>query len=138
MNAVRIPIDEVVQRYEALGELVPVHRLASEHDYRRATDSLDGLLDAGAADPGHPLGDLVHVIGTLIADYEDRHVDTPEVRGADALRFLMEQHALRQSDLPEIGSQGVVSEILAGKRELRVSHIRLLSQRFGVPADVFL
>ncbi len=30
--------------------------------------------------------------------------------------YLMEEHGLRQSDLPEIGSQGVVSEILNGKR----------------------
>ena len=28
----------------------------------------------------------------------------------------MQQHGLRQSDLPEIGSQGVFSEVLADKR----------------------
>jgi HTH-type transcriptional regulator/antitoxin HigA len=29
----------------------------------------------------------------------------------------MDEHELTQSDLPEIGSQGVVSEILSGKRD---------------------
>jgi HTH-type transcriptional regulator/antitoxin HigA len=54
------------------------------------------------------------------------------------LRFLMDQHGLTQSDLPEIGSQGVVSEILSGKRELNVRQIRALTERFGIGADAFL
>jgi len=54
------------------------------------------------------------------------------------LAFLMEQHGLRQGDMPEIGSQGVVSEILSGKRDLNVRQIRALSERFGVsPATFF-
>ena len=37
--------------------------------------------------------------------------------GADALRYLMQRDSLRQVDLPELGSQGVVSELLSGRRE---------------------
>ncbi|WP_269766614.1 hypothetical protein [Methylovulum psychrotolerans] len=40
--------------------------------------------------------------------------------------------------MPEIGSQGVVSEILRGKRQLNVRQIQALSQRFKVSAQVFL
>ena len=54
------------------------------------------------------------------------------------LRFLMQQHGLRQSDLPEIGSQGVVSEVLADKRELNARQIRRLARRFGVSPAVFV
>jgi HTH-type transcriptional regulator / antitoxin HigA len=50
----------------------------------------------------------------------------------------MRQHGLTQSNLPEIGSQGVVSEILSGKRELNVRQVRALARRFGVAADAFL
>jgi HTH-type transcriptional regulator/antitoxin HigA len=50
----------------------------------------------------------------------------------------MEQHGLRQRDLREIGSQGVVSEVLAGKRELNVRQIRALSERFGVSPATFV
>ncbi len=50
----------------------------------------------------------------------------------------MDQHGLKQSDLPEVGSQGVVSEILNGGRELNVRQIKALSSRFGVPAAAFL
>lgn len=58
--------------------------------------------------------------------------------GLQALSFLMEQQGLRQADLPEIGSQGVVSEVLAGKRALNVRQIRALAQRFGVSPATFV
>jgi HTH-type transcriptional regulator/antitoxin HigA len=54
------------------------------------------------------------------------------------LRFLMEEHSLKQSDLPEIGSQSLVSEILSGKRELNVRQIRALAKRFGVSPAAFI
>lgn len=62
----------------------------------------------------------------------------PTCSGADMLRFLMEEHGLTQSDLPEIGSQGVVSEVLSGKRELNVRQIRTLAKRFHVSPAVFI
>jgi len=49
----------------------------------------------------------------------------------------MEEYGLTQSDLPEVGSQGVVSEILNGKRELNVKQIRALASRFRVSPAVF-
>lgn len=50
----------------------------------------------------------------------------------------MEEHRLTQSDLPDVGSQGVVSEILHGKRQLNVRQIRALADRFGVSPAVFM
>lgn len=50
----------------------------------------------------------------------------------------MDEHGLKQADLPEIGSQGVVSEILNGKRELNVGQIRELARRFRVSPAVFI
>ncbi|MFX6250459.1 helix-turn-helix domain-containing protein [Acinetobacter baumannii] len=50
----------------------------------------------------------------------------------------MEQHQLTQSDLPEIGSQGVVSEILRGKRDLNLRQVKALAERFGVGPAVFI
>ena len=49
----------------------------------------------------------------------------------------MDEHHLKQADLPEIGSQGVVSEILNGKRELNVRQIQALADRFHVSPAVF-
>jgi HTH-type transcriptional regulator/antitoxin HigA len=62
----------------------------------------------------------------------------PTASGAEMLRFFMAEHGLAQADLPEIGSQGVVSEILNSKRELNVRQIRLLAARFHVSPAVFI
>jgi HTH-type transcriptional regulator/antitoxin HigA len=50
----------------------------------------------------------------------------------------MSEHDLRQTDLPEIGSQGVVSEVLTGKRELNTRQIKRLAKRFNVSPAVFI
>ena len=50
----------------------------------------------------------------------------------------MQQHGLRQSDLPEVGSQGVVSEVLAGKRPLNARQVKALVRRFKLAAEGLL
>jgi len=134
----RYTADRIAHLYNALGKAVPVRSIHTRQQYRAAVDSLNQLLDEGGANEDHPLSPLVDTLGTLIEAYERDHVAIPPVSGVAALRFLMEQHGLRQSDLPEIGTQGVVSELLAGKRELTSRHIAALRDRFGVSADVFL
>jgi HTH-type transcriptional regulator/antitoxin HigA len=84
------------------------------------------------------LADLVNTLGALIGDYDDVHYPAKEVSAVAMIRFLMEQHGLTQSDLPEIGTQGVVSEILRGKRALDVRQIKALAERFHIPSSVFI
>ena len=74
----------------------------------------------------------------VVHAWEEQHHPMPKSGGAELLQCLMEEHHLTQSDLPDVGSQGVVSEILAGKRELNVRQIRALSERFGVSPSVFV
>lgn len=136
MNA--ILIDDVAERFAALNEQVPLHSIRSEAEYGRAVEVLDELLDAGGADEGHPLAGLVAALGGFIEEYDQAHYRLPDASGADLLQFLMTQHGLKQSDLPEIGSQGVVSEILRGKRELNTRQIRAAAERFGTSPGVFL
>ena len=112
--------------------------IRSEADYDRAVLALNELLDEVGADDQHPLYDLLDTLGTVITAYEAEHVKLPDVRGSEVLAHLMAEHDLRQADLPEVGSQGVVSEILSGKRELNVRQIRALAGRFGVSAAVFV
>ena len=96
------------------------------------------MLDAGASDERHPLADLVDTLGSLVAEYDDKHFPLQQVSLVEVLQFLMEQHQLTQSDLPEIGSQGVVSEILRGKRDLNLRQVKALAERFGVGPAVFI
>ena len=80
----------------------------------------------------------METLGILVEAWESQLVPFPGPSRIGALRFPMEQHGLRHGNLPEIGTQSVVSEVLAGKRELTSRHIAALRQRFGVSADVFL
>lgn len=112
--------------------------IQNEAHYARMAQILDTLLNEAAGDEAHPAMELVDVVGDLIEDYETRHPVLPEATGVQALKFLMEQHGLKQGELPEIGSQGVVSEILAGKRDLNVRQVRALAKRFGVSPATFV
>lgn len=116
----------------------PFLSVRNEREYDVAVARLDGLLDEVGNDERHPLYGLLDTLGTLIRAYEEKHYPIPTSGGAEMLRFFMEEHHLAQSDLPEIGSQGVVSEILNGKRELNLRQVRALASRFGVSPAVFI
>ena len=127
---------EAVQPYWAVVE--PVLTVRTEADYERAVARLNDLLDAVGDDTTHPLYGLLDTLGTLIRAYEDEHVTLPKATGVEALQYLMEEHSLTQSDLPEVGSQGVVSELLRGKRRLNIRQIHALAERFHVSPAVFI
>jgi HTH-type transcriptional regulator/antitoxin HigA len=96
------------------------------------------LIDEATAQYKPLIESLIDTLGTLIKDYEDRNIPEPEGDAIGCLKFLMLEHNLKQSDLKELGSQGVVSEILSGKRQLNVRQIKTLSRRFKISPAVFI
>lgn len=111
----------------------------TEEDYDALVEALDQVLDDGGADENHPLARLANYLGDLISEYDQAQYDIPPAAtSAEMLQHLMTVHGLRQSDLPEIGSQGVVSEVLSGKRTLNLRQIKALAARFGVQEQNFL
>jgi HTH-type transcriptional regulator/antitoxin HigA len=131
-------VRETQAAYRRLRELVPLGVLRSEKEYRKAVAFLDEILDEIGEKEKHPLADLAEALSMFIESYEETHAKMPEAPVPEILRSLMKEHGLAQSDLPEIGSQGVVSEILSGTRELNVRQIRRLAKRFGVSPAVFI
>ncbi len=138
MNAVRYEATDVVDRYERMNQAVPLRPIRDAQAHEKAVTIMNDLLDQGGADENDALADVVETLGTLIESYEASHIAMPNATGVDALRFLMAQHGLKQADLPEVATQGVMSELLSGKRELTARQIVALRGRFGVAADVFL
>lgn len=110
----------------------------SEDEYDALIEALDELLALVGDDENHPLAGLASRVGDMIEAYDELHRPLPKVGGVEVLRYLMQEYGLRQGDLPEVGTQSVISEVLAGKRRLNARHIRALSDRFCVPADLFL
>jgi HTH-type transcriptional regulator / antitoxin HigA len=107
-------------------------------EYDLAVRRLNALVDEIGDHPKDPRYRLIETLSVLIEAYDKQRHGLPEVSGVDVVRFLMEQHGLKQEDLPEIGSQGVVSEILTGRRALNVRQILGLAERFGVEPSAFL
>lgn len=96
---------------------------------------MNQLLDVVGDDEEHELADMLELLGQLIEDYESQHYALPDAEPSQVLRFLMEQHDLKQADL---GGQSVVSETLSWRRQINARQAKALVQRFGVSAAVFI
>ena len=100
---------------------------------------LDEIPDAGGADETSPLAMLVERIGDLVAAYETGRNPIPDAGPVDVLAFLMEQHGLKQTDLPEIGApKRCVQRARRQEATLDLRRISALSKRFGISADAFI
>jgi HTH-type transcriptional regulator/antitoxin HigA len=144
ITSVNATKDRIPQRPNLLSKwldvvkIVAVDRIRSDEDYDRTTAFMEEVMIEIGRKKKHPLCGLMDILEMRLREYDDAQQPMDGVTGLDMLRFLMEQHGLRQQDLSELGSQGVVSEILSGKRELNLRHIGALARRFKVPPEVFL
>ncbi len=137
-------LTELTQRFTRLLEAAPcLGPIHDESAYQSALDTIEALLQsAGDApeDPRHLLAELI-LRQTEAYEYRTHPVlsQWDQQDGTIALlKTLMRQHNLNQSDLPEIGSQGVVSEVLNGKRSLNLKQVKKLAERFGLEPEIFI
>lgn len=130
-------LNDLQKAWEALSKNVDLSPIHSEKQYRKMVELADMLSDVIGSSRKHPLLDLFELISELIRAYDLEHFDVPDAKPQALLSFLMEQHHLKQSDLPEVGNQSVVSQILSGARQLNVRQINSLAKHFKVPAGVF-
>ncbi|WP_025808147.1 helix-turn-helix domain-containing protein [Pseudomonas chlororaphis] len=128
-------IEQVAEHWQFVAPLL--RKPKTEADYDRLVQALDELLDMTGEDEAHPLNSLVDIIGDWIEAYDLEHRPMPVASGVDVLRYMMREHGLTQSDLPGVGAQSVVSEILSGKRQLNLRQIRWLAARFKVSMETF-
>ena len=116
----------------------PIFSVRDENEYDKAVETLNALIDEVGTDEEHPLYELLDTLGTVIHAYEEKHYPVPGCSGVEALKFLMEEHQLEPKDLPNLGSSDTVLEILNGDRDLTVTHIRTLAERFQISPAVFV
>ncbi len=110
--------------------------IRTEREYDAAVERLNALVDFVGDNTKDTRCRLVETLSVLIEAYDREHHSLREASGIEVLRFLMDEHGLAQKDPPEIGSQGVVSEVLAGRRRLNVRQIQALAARFGVGCGI--
>lgn len=110
----------------------------NDKEYKEVVLQLDHLLDYIGENENHPLSELADMLGNVIETYEQKKNYICKSKGIDALKYLMQTHNVKQTDLQNIASQGVISEILNGKRELNVRQIKLLAKHFHVSPETFI
>ena len=110
----------------------------SEQAYDRQVELFEFLMSIVPDEPDHPLNWLLSSLGELIASYEQQQFPITTQSPEAMLAYLMELHGLRQCDLPEVGNQAKVSEILSGKRHLNRKQIEALCERFKLSASTFI
>lgn len=128
----------ILQAWMPFKEILGVTSVHNEEDYARARATIDMLLNEVGDDEDHPLADVLDYLADQVKTYEDEQFSIPTAEPHDVLRFLMEQHDLKQEDLSECAPQSRISEILAGKRTISKEHAKRFARRFHVHADLFL
>ena len=129
-----------VKRYgRLLAKAVPCV-IATEVEHERALALVDALVENGERNMTPEEDALLDLLTNLIRDYEAAAYPPREKsKPGDMVTFLLEQRALRPSDLwPVIGSRGRVSEILSGKRSISKDQAKKLAAFFHVRADLFI
>lgn len=74
----------------------------------------------------------------MIGEYETDHFILLNAEPIEVIKYLMLENNLTQKVLTTLGSQGVVSEILNGKRELNVRQIKALAEKFKISPSAFI
>jgi len=136
LNVMNIQLDRISKAWPSIKNYFTVPH--SEQEYTELVNYLDALIDEVGDNENHELAAVMETIGLLIENYENKNHTIDESTVVDVIKYLMQEHALNQADMTEIGSQGVVSEILSGQRSLNVDQIKRLSKKFHLSPSVFI
>ena len=121
------------RRVKKLSFFKPV---VSEADYREAMAIIDGLLARPRLSQKED--EYLAALSLLVEIYEREHFEIQDIHGVEMLRALMEIHDLKQKDLVSaLGTRSIVSEVLAGKRDLSKQAIFNLALLFQVSPALF-
>jgi len=109
--------------------------IQNDADHEEAKVLLDKLMRSD--DPGKRARMVAQA--RLIESYERTRWPRRTPTLPDLLTYLMDQHGLARADLvPLLGTASRVSEVLSGKRELSMTMVRRLRERFHISADLLI
>ncbi len=131
-------VQAILEAWIPFKKAVGVTVVRTEADYARARATIEMLLDEIGDDETHPLVEVLDYLSDRVAAYEDAKHPIPQAGPGSVLRFLMDQHGLRQEDLADCAPQSRISDILNGRREPSKEIAKRLARRFNVSVAVFL
>jgi HTH-type transcriptional regulator / antitoxin HigA len=121
---------------QLLAEFVP-QAIDSELEYDRALAIAERL--TFKKDRTEAEIKFLKLVVVLIEDYETEYYPMDNVAPHELLQHLMESNNTRQADLVGlIGSRGVVSEVVNGKRAISKAQAKALGDFFSVSHGLFI
>jgi HTH-type transcriptional regulator/antitoxin HigA len=132
-----VPARPAGDRYLTLVRKFPLRPLRTEEENDQAIQVISSL-GSRALDPDGR--DYLAVLIRLIEDFEEKQYPMPRVHGRAMMRHLIESRGMTQAVVAsETGiAESALSEMLAGKRQMAVKHVKALARYFGVTVDVII
>ncbi len=82
---------------------------------------------------------LLDLLSALVEAYDQKHYAIPRATPAMVIRMLIQDRGLKNKDLESVlGSSGVSSEVINGKRNPSKAQIKALAQFFQVSPELFV
>jgi len=111
--------------------------ITTEEENDRALSIVENLLAEEKLSPEKE--QILRLLVSLIEKFEDQHYQLAASTPHSTLIHLMEERELRQTDLVGIiGSRGVVSEVVNGKRPISNAQAKSLGSFFSVDPSLFV
>jgi HTH-type transcriptional regulator/antitoxin HigA len=111
--------------------------ITTEEENDRALGIVESLLAEKNLSPEKE--QILRLLVSLIEKFEDEYYQLAASTPHSILLHLMEERGLRQTDLVGlIGSRGVVSEVVNGKRTISKSQAKSLGEFFHVDPSLFI
>ena len=112
--------------------------IKNDEDYERTNSEIRKLLKRGDRLTVEE-DRLLDLLTVLVERYDDEHYQIPRAQPHEVIQFLMADRELRNRDLiPVLGSSGVTSDVIGGKRRPSEAQIQRLAAFFGAPPAVFV
>ena len=137
-TATTIDFRHLPTTYSALVALLPPRPIHDDVDLANATEIIDRL---AGFDLNEDQEDYLEAISTFVEAYEAERfeIDDSRISPLDALKALLAEHEMTASDLGRLlGNRTLGAAILAGRRGLSNTHIRILAEHFKVEPGLFL
>lgn len=114
-----------------------IRPIRTEEDFQAALVRMEEIFDP---EPGTPEDDEAEILAILIQTYEREHDSWPASDDPVAyLEAYLDNRGLEPGFLiPHLGSELIVSEVMARKRPLTVEMIRNLHRKLGISAENLL
>lgn len=112
--------------------------IASEDEYNHTIESIEQMMVRGEELTPEE-NSLLELLSILVEIYEDSQFPVEPSSPQKILLHLMEARELKQSDLVGvIGSKGIVSEIVNGKRSISKAQAKALGEFFHISPALFI